>query len=297
MHRDEKCILGRGTERDDGEHSQWQWRGSQRGLTVVMMVAVAGKPDNSSCFLFFFPVQWRQPLFSFPVYFCLLLLLLISSVFFYQLFVILFSFFLGFPFVLSCFLPCVCLLLVISSPVFLFVRLFGGGGNVVRLELRLTLVWKKMMMKCPVPGGVTACGKKMVSSRKMVILGSVGVFVFPLLFQASLSSSLLSLFCFLSLFKNFPLVFFPSFLSVLSSLVQTSLPFKKKKYPPQFLVLGAVFIEQRGVACCYAWEAGGHRVRSPTSVALQGTPALFSSHRVLGSCSSIWGEGERNSVS
>jgi len=42
----------------DGEHSQWcwwRWRGSRRGLTVVLTVAVAGKLDDSRCFLFFFP--------------------------------------------------------------------------------------------------------------------------------------------------------------------------------------------------------------------------------------------------
>ena len=57
----------------------------------------------------------------------------------------------------------------------------------------------------------------------MTILGNTGVSVLPLLFQTSLTSSLLSLFRFLSLFKNSPRVFFPSFLSVLSTLVQ--LPF------------------------------------------------------------------------
>ena len=58
-------------------------------------------------------------------------------------------------------------------------------------------------------------------------------------------------------------------------------------------MVGAVFIEQRGAASCYAWGAGGHRVRSPTGVVLQGTSALFSSHGVLGSCSSMWEKRER----
>ena len=43
---------------DDGEHSQWcwwRWRGSQWLLTVVLRVAVVGKLDDSSCFLFFYP--------------------------------------------------------------------------------------------------------------------------------------------------------------------------------------------------------------------------------------------------
>ena len=43
---------------DNGEHSQWcwwWWRGSQWRLTVVLKVAVVGKLDDNSCFLFFFP--------------------------------------------------------------------------------------------------------------------------------------------------------------------------------------------------------------------------------------------------
>jgi len=86
----------------------------------------------------------------------------------------------------------------------------------------------------------------------------------PPLFQASPSSSLISLGFSLLYTLTVPL------------LVSNFPPLSVSKSLPLFLVLGAVFIEQRGGACCCAWGAGGHRARSPNRRGFAGHPFTIS---------------------
>jgi hypothetical protein len=93
----------------------------------------------------------------------------------------------------------------------------------------------------------------------------------PPLFQASTSSSLISL--------GFSLLY----TLIVPLLVSNFPPLLVSKRLPLFLVLGAVFIEQRGAACCCAWGAGGHRARSPNRCGFAGH--AFTVSRYMGA----WG--------
>jgi len=104
-----------------------------------------------------------------------------------------------------------------------------------------------------------------------MILGSVGVFVFPSLCDKASPSSLSS-----PLVQKFPPCS-PFFLSPVSrSKQKTAPPVLPPKNFPLLLVLRAVFIG-KGSSLLLRMGSRGHQVRSSIGVALQGTPLLFSS--------------------
>ena len=95
----------------------------------------------------------------------------------------------------------------------------------------------------------------------------------------------------------------PCFFRFLSSLHSHStsprfklpFPFSFKK-PPLFSFKESLLLRQKGRGLLLRVGSRGYRVSSPTGVAFQGTPALFSSHGVLGFGSSMRGR-ERETVS
>jgi len=97
-------------------------------------------------------------------------------------------------------------------------------------------------------------------------------FVFPFLYPHSPSPVYgFSRFSFLfGMFSSLRFVCFSLFLFYFSASFPS--PFSFKKSPSLFLVLGTVFIEQRGAACCCVWRAGQRRVGWWARLARRGAP-------------------------
>jgi hypothetical protein len=117
--------------------------------------------------------------------------------------------------------------------------------------------------------------------------------------------SSLSILSVLLLFRNFPLVlssFFPlsllqnkkklplSFVSSLLLFHSNSPPFSASVESSIYRANLAVARGEQGSGLLSRMGSRGRRVRSPMGVALQGTPALFSIHGILGFGSSMQGE-------